>query len=492
MEFLHRYWLTVVIFLPLVGVIPVALVRGRSAVRWIALSFTLASLAASLLLLFLFDWHKAGPYAYAAQGGVVQLSQRADWIRSAHIQYLVGIDGLSLPLIILTALVFVLACATAWDHQEHSKRFLILLLSLETSLLGTLASLDFVLLFIFMQLSAILLAFLIARRRCMLYSWLMLASAAAVLIVLVQLRGIGTFDLVRLASLNATMSRQKYLLLLFAFLVRMGAPPLHGWLVTAQDRAPWPIGMILAVIIPALGAYGILRVAYPLFPQAARVTWLLPAILGVAAMIYASLCALGQRDARRLTAYSTIAGLGFFLLGTAMFTPASVNGAVFVLVSVGLSGAALTAALGNGERPMTPIRRGFTMLAVLSVLACPGTCGFIGQIMVLIGSFGAAHHGSILYAQARQDGNLPRFLLETRILCVAACFAGVLMSAALLGATRGLFTGPPQQPESPDLYPREISILVTLAALIILLGILPILLWALTSQTVTAIMRLPH
>lgn len=490
MDLLHRYWLTVVVFLPLVGVIPVALVRGRNAVRWTAFSFALATQAGSLLLIYLFDWRASGPYAWAENGGVVQSKFHIDLIRPAHVQYLVGLDGLNLPLIVLTALIFVLAFAAAWGQHGRSRTFLALLLALEGGLLGTLASLDFVMLFIFMQASAVLVGLLVGRGRGVIYPLLMSASAVAILIVILKLAALGTFDLVRLASLNKPRMEGAFLLLLFAFLVRMAAPPFHGWLVAAQDRAPTPIGLVLAGVVPAIGGYGLLRVAYPLFPQAATAAWLLPATLAVLALVYMSLCALGERSIRPLAVYATLFGMGFFLLGTAMLTPTSVNGAVFMLVSVGLGGAAMRAVSGLHELPATPTRRAFTTLAILALLGCPGTCGFIGQIMVLIGSFAACHPDAILYAHARQQADVGRFLLQTRILCVAACFVGVLMSGAMVTLVAHQFTGPPQSADSPDLNHREVSTLATLTTVIILLGILPILLVALTNQTLAAILKI--
>jgi NADH-quinone oxidoreductase subunit M len=534
MDLLRHYLLTSLIFLPLIWAIPVVIVRGGNAVRWTALAGTLVTFCASLVVLVLFDWRAGSSYAYAADGGVVQLVQRADWVAPLHIQYLVGVDGLNLPLVMLCTFIGVLAAIASWNVERMSKGYFALLLLLESAILGTLLSLDFFLFYIFLQMSLLPIYLLIGvwggpRReyagiKFFLYT---LVGSIALLLVMIALylysRRIvpgGTFDMIRMAGpefqqklagamggAHGAIAYGLFLLLLLGFFIKLPAFPLHGWLADAQADSPVAVSMILSSLLTKIGGYGILRIAYPIFPHPARSLWALIALVGVASLVWGALCALAQTDLRRTIAYGCISRMGLFTLGTAMLTTASLDGAMLMLVADGIISAALffiadvvTSRTGQREIPPLggiagpmPLCGGFAAAAFFANLGLPGLCGFVPEILVVLGTFIAATAGNTLYMHAQSSGWLAFFVPGVRALAVIACCAGVLTAGYLLWTLQRVFFGPPKtdQADLTDLDPHEIAVLTPLTIMIVLLGILP---WPIyfmfTSQTAAAFLKL--
>ena len=533
MDLLRHYLLTVLIFLPLVWVIPLAIVRRR-AVRWTALAGTLMTFCASLLLLALFDWRAGSSYAYAVDGGVVQLVHRADLFPGLRIQYLVGIDGLNLPLVILATFIGALAAIASWNVQRMTRGYFALLLLLETAILGTFLSLDFFLFYIFLQMSLLPIFLLIGvwggpRReyagiKFFLYT---LVGSIALLIVMIALhlysRHIipgGTFDLIRMAGpefqekLPATIGRAHvgiarglFILLLLGFFIKLPAFPLHGWLADAHADSPVAVSMILSSLLTKIGGYGILRIAYPIFPHPARTLWPIIALIGVVSLVWGALCALAQNDLRRTIAYGCLSRMGLFTLGIAMFTKPSLDGAMFMLVADGIISAALffladvvitrtgrqeISQLG-GIADAMPLCGGFAATAFFANLGLPGLCGFVPEILVLFGTFIAATAGNLLYIHAQARGWLGVFVFSVRALALIACCAAVLTAGYLLLTLQRVFFGPRKtdQPDLVDLDQREIAVLTPLTIMIVLLGVFP---WptffVLTSQTAAAVLKL--
>src|SRR3954454_18753787 len=298
MDFIRNNLLTILIFLPTAGAVLVLLARGRDAARWTALAVTAVTFALSLLLLFTYDWHAEGRYAYlgapqgGAESGIVQMVQEADWIPAFNIKYKVGIDGLSFPLILLSTFICLLSCIASWNIEKMTKGYMALFLFLETGILGVFLSLDFFLFYVFFEISLLPMYFLIgiwggprkeyAAIKFFLYT---LVGSIGLLIVLIACYlYTGSFDLISLPGLLRArfgahgdlfgLAKVFFVLLMFGFLIKVPAVPVHTWLPDAHVEAPTPMSMILAAILLKLGGYGIFRVAYPLFPDAGKALWL--------------------------------------------------------------------------------------------------------------------------------------------------------------------------------------------------------------------------
>jgi NADH-quinone oxidoreductase subunit M len=533
MDFLNNWLLTIIIFLPLAGAILVLMAKGRDAVRWTALATTIVTFAASLLLFAVFDWHAGSGYAYRDQGGVVQLVQRASWIPAFNIEYLVGIDGLSFPLVILSTFICLLSCIASWNIEKMTKGYMALFLFLETGILGVFLSLDFFLFYVFFEVSLLPMYFLIgiwggprkeyAAIKFFLYT---LVGSIGLLIVLIGTYLIskgfngdpkGTFDLVTLASpayqsylagklgaawLAGPVAKTFFILLMIGFLIKVPAVPFHTWLPDAHVEAPTPISMILAAILLKMGGYGIFRIAYPLYPEAAKVLWLLIAIVGVVSIIYGALCAMSQTDFKKLVAYSSVSHMGFVVLGAAMMTDAAVNGALFMMIAHGVTSAMMFFIVGviyerahhreiarfGGLASTMPQYWGFSTIGFFANLGLPGLCGFIGEVMVLLGAFQAAGSDSILM---RATGGSAYWPIIT--LAVISCFGVILTAGYMLDTMQKVFFGPEkaEYKDFPEVDQREVVVLTPLAIMAILLGILPtVFFFTFTDTTVKGLFGL--
>ena len=478
---LDHHILTLIIFLPLAGAILLAFLpdRGRT-MQWTTLAVT--------LLTFFLTLHLPAHYDYAAAAAnphLFQFEQNTPWIASPAIRYHLGVDGLSLWLVVLTGLLAPLGVLVSWNTiDSRRKTFYIFFLLQQVAMLGVFAALDLFLYYAFWELSLVPMTVLIAtfgrtdnRRRAAIKYFLYAFIPSAILLVgiLWIYAQTGTFDLPQLQALaehHAIPGTSAALWLaslafLFAFAVKVPVFPLHGWLSDAIAEAPTAAVMVLA---GKLGLYSILRFSFGIFPaQSHRIAPLMLA-LGAIGIAYGALIAVVQKDLKRLAAYSTLSALGFIVLGIFTFTISGVDGGIFQILSESLSGASLFMLMGMlYERYGTYDMRDYgglaarlpwlvTMFVVttLSLIGLPMLNSFVGEFLILSGGMQTlfAHH----------------------VLWTVIGTTGVILSAGyMLSMIQRLFYGELglRAGDAPgrDLDAREHLALWPLVALFLLLGV---------------------
>jgi NADH-quinone oxidoreductase subunit M len=398
--------LTLITFFPLAGLLALSFIPGRrtAAVRLFAAAVTGLEFLATLVLLRGFD----------AVSGDMQFVERADWIRAFRAQYLMGIDGISLLLILLTSLLTFLAAVSSWKAiAERVKEFYLFLLLLEVGMIGVFVSLDLVLFYVFWEVMLVPMYFLIgiwggerklyAAIKFFLYT---LAGSVVMLVgILVLYFQYHTFDLMAMLQSGSLlpMALQSWVFLAFfiGFAIKVPMFPFHTWLPDAHVEAPTAGSVILAGVLLKMGAYGFLRFALPLFPDASRrfAPWL--AALALVSIVYGALVSLMQKDMKRLVAYSSVSHMGFVMLGLFTLSPLAMKGAVLQMVNHGISTGALFLIVGvlyerrhtrliadyGGLSARLPLYAAVFLIMALSSIGLPGLNGFVGEFMILMGTW---------------------------------------------------------------------------------------------------------
>jgi NADH-quinone oxidoreductase subunit M len=477
--------LTTIIFLPIIGALLLAMLKGadeaaKKNARWIALWTTLVTFALSLVLVVQFDPGNSG----------FQFVEHRPWL-SATISYYVGVDGLSLPFVILTTFLMPISILASWTSiEERVKEYMIAFLLLETLMIGVFVSLDLVLFYLFFEGGLIPMFLIIgvwggprrvyASFKFFLYT--LLGSLLMLLAILAMYGQAGTTEIPTLLKFHFPVALQTWLWFAFlaSFAVKLPMWPVHTWLPDAHVEAPTAGSVILAAILLKMGGYGFLRFSLPMFPEASVSYAPLMFFLGVAAIIYTSLVAFAQKDMKKLIAYSSVAHMGFVTLGVFSGTEQGAQGAVFQMISHGVVSGALFLAVGvvydrmhtreiaayGGLADRMPMYAFVFMVFTMANVGLPGTSGFIGEFLTLLGTF--------------------------RVNNVAALFAtfGIILSAlyALTLYWRVVF-GKLEKPSLatiPDLNAREIAIMAPLVILTIGLGFYPKPIFDTTSGAVKA------
>ncbi len=465
--------LSIVTFLPLIGCIAIfALARGAentvaSNARWIALITTLVEFVIAMVIWIKFD----------GTSSAFQFVERADWL-GPGIGYHMGVDGISMLFIVLTAGLMPFCILASWESIEtRVEEYMIAFLALETMMIGVFTSLDLVLFYVFFEAGLIPMFLIIgvwggknriyASFKFFLYT--LLGSVLMLLAILAMYYQAGTTDIVTLLHFHFPPALQTWLWLAFfaSFAVKMPMWPVHTWLPDAHVEAPTAGSVILAGILLKMGGYGFLRFSIPMFSSASEVFAPLVFALSIIAIIYTSLVALAQEDIKKLIAYSSVAHMGFVTMGIFTLTHQGVEGGIFQMLSHGVVSGALFLCVGviydrmhtreiaayGGLVNRMPIYAACFMIFTLANVGLPGTSGFVGEFLTMLGAF-AVNTWVAIFATT-----------------------GIILSAAYaLYVYRRVVFGELVKPALvtiKDLNAREIAILAPLVVITILMGVYP-------------------
>jgi NADH-quinone oxidoreductase subunit M len=469
--------LTLLVFFPILGAFVLLFINkenGRT-LRWVTLIFSLVEFIFSLPLFFNFN----------SKTAAMQFVEDYWWIQSYGISYKLGIDGISLLLVLLTTFLTVLCILCSWTAITFRvKEYMISFLFLETGMLGALVALDLILFYVFWELMLVPMYLLIGiwgdpKRRIyaaikfflftMAGSVLMLVAILALYFLNQKTTGIATFDVQELYKLGLPVGTQYWLFGAFAlaFAIKVPMFPFHTWLPDAHTEAPTAGSVILAGVLLKMGTYGFIRFAIPLFPNAASDLLPLVSVLALIGIIYGALVSMMQPDLKRLVAFSSVSHLGYVMLGMFAFNMQGIQGSIYQMLNHGISTGALFLIVGmiyerrhtrliadfGGLSKVMPIYAAFFMIVTLSSIGLPGTNGFVGEFLILLGAF----QSNVVYG-------------------VLAATGVVLGAAYMLWMFQRVMFGKITRPENErlkDLNPREIVILVPMVIMIFLMGIYP-------------------
>ena len=471
-------WMT---FVPLLGAAILVMMPSEKKVwhRWIALATSAVPLILGIQLLLQFNRGTAA----------IQFWQKTPWIRAFNIDYFVGVDGISIAMVFLTVLLTFLCIIASWKIDKATKGYFSLFLVLETGMLGVFVALDFFLFYVFWEVMLLPMYFLIGiwggpRREYAAIKFFLYTLAGSVLMLLAMIAlylnvrdpntGQHTFNMLYMMNqvnhgswlLNPNIRHMLFLFLFIGFAIKVPIFPFHTWLPDAHVEAPTAVSVILAGVLLKMGTYGMLRILYPILPDATRwFAWPL-AILGAINIIYGALCALAQKDMKKLVAYSSVSHMGYVLLGMAVFTEAGITGAMMQMFNHGIITAMLFLMVGviydrahhreidgfGGLGMVMPRYTAVFSLALFAALGLPGLSGFVGEALVFIGAF-------------------PVYRAVTMISAI-----GIILGATyVLWMLQRVFLGPlnPKYEKIGDISARELATVLPLAAIVIFLGVYP-------------------
>jgi NADH-quinone oxidoreductase subunit M len=511
--------LTWITFLPVVGMVLVLLIpkEQKGAIRWTSLIATILQLVIAVLIFMRFDRGMEGINTQAGMQFVEKMSwidvKSIAWFGRVHIEYFLGIDGLSVAMVLLTALISFIACISSWTIDKSVKGYFALFLLLDTGMMGVFVSLDFFLFYVFWEVMLLPMYFLIGvwggpRREYAAIKFFLYTLFGSVLMLLAMialyfsvnmyidpngvtysvaeamktgaqgLEKIQSFNMLAmmdpgnyipgslLAGLNTGWRGLAYLALFIGFAIKIPSFPFHTWLPDAHVEAPTPISVILAGVLLKMGTYGLLRLSFPIFPDVMRhYAWPL-ALLGVISMVYGALVAMAQTDFKKLIAYSSISHMGVVVLGMASMNTQGITGAVFQMFNHGTITAMLFLIVGviydrahtrglddfGGLMNQMPRYAGVMTVAFFAALGLPGLSGFISEAFSLLGAF-----------------------RTFQTLTIIAAVTIVLTAGYMLWVLQRVFLGtiPEKWKNLTDMNGRETFMLASLAAIVIFFGIYP-------------------
>jgi NADH-quinone oxidoreductase subunit M len=478
---MKQYLLTILILLPVLGAVVSAVYsqvnKNEDHYKWIALSFSVATFALSLMLI-----SGTGAAGYSFE-------ENANWIGAIGARYHLGVDGISLWLVILTTLLMPIAVLSSWTAvKKRQLSYYVFLLLLEGAMIGVFVSLDLLLFYLFFEASLVPMFFLIGiwggERRIYAAVKFFIYTAVGSLLMLVGIIALyfifGSFDYVTIvqamsAGSTALSPRAEFWLFLafaFAFCIKIPLFPLHTWLPDAHTEAPTAGSVILAGVLLKMGTYGLLRFNLGLFPNMSRQFAWLMITLAVIGIIYGALVAMVQPDVKRLVAYSSVSHMGFVVLGIFSFTELGMQGALYQMLNHGVSTGALFLFVGfiyerrhtrmisdfGGLSTPMPWFSTFFVIASLSSIGLPFLNGFVGEFLIMIGSW--------------TSNAIPYPRTATMLAATGVIWAAVYMLWMLQRVLFGKVTNP-ENKNLHDLNARELGLLIPLLVLMLLMGVFP-------------------
>ncbi len=475
-----------IIFTPLIGASAILFVPKSSShfIRWIALATTAVVLG---FVCYAMTFFQAGHIGF-------QMMERTSWIPQFNVQYLVGTDGISFPMVMLTAIISVLACLASGSIKERHKEYFFLYLLLETGMMASFLALDLFLFYVVWEVVLVPMYFLIGiwggpRREYAAIKFFLFTLAGGLFMLLGILAVYfastpHTFDITQLVGMPRGLLFQQVVFMAFflGFAVKVPIFPFHTWLPDAHVEAPTPISVILAGILLKMGTYGFFRFSYPLFPEATH--WFQPAmaVLAIIGIVYGGFVALAQTDFKKMVAYSSVSHMGFVLLGLAalnangfrgamlqMFTHGTITGGLFLLVGVLYDRAHSRDLNGfGGLGAKMPGYAGILTFFALASLGLPALSGFVSEFLVLLGSY--------QYSKWVTG-------LSTLGIILAAAYLLYMVQRVLLGKLN------PKWAELSDINFVEVLTLTPLMALIVVIGVYPSLILNYMIPTLDALLK---